>query len=298
MIATLASRQFGVIARWQLVSTGVSPEQIRRRLAAGRLIEIHRGVYLVGHAARPANADEMAALLACHPHATLSHRTAAALWNLLPYPDQADVWVTIPPERRAGRAGIKVVRAHLDQRDIRRHLGMRVTSPPRALLDIAAVTDPEQLERAVAEAQYLRLASEAELRDQLQRNAGKRGAGALRGVLGIPGGPKRTVSPGERAMLRLLRRGGFTGYETNAKIHGYEVDVLWRELGFAVEVDGYDAHAGRIAFERDRLKMAMLGAKGVSVMPVTGRQIKADPEGVERRIRQALSRTGRRGRIA
>lgn len=78
----------------------------------------------------------------------------------------------------------------------------------------------------------------------------------------------------------------------NARIHGYEVDFLWRELGFAVEVDGYDAHSARAAFERDRLKLAVLKARGVSVMPVTGRRLRDDPNGVERRLRRALGRAG------
>lgn len=88
--------------------------------------------------------------------------------------------------------------------------------------------------------------------------------------------------------MSLLRRSGVTGYETNARIHGYEVDLLWRELGLAVEVDGYDAHSGRVAFERDRLKVASLNAHGVRVMPVTGRQVRNDSAGVLRRLRRAL----------
>ena len=96
-------------------------------------------------------------------------------------------------------------------------------------------------------------------------------------------------------MLRLLRRDGMTGYETNARIHGYEVDLLWRDARLALEIDGFDAHSGRIAFERDRLKMATLNANGVRVMPVTGRQIRDDPEGVLRRLRRALDPSAKAG---
>jgi very-short-patch-repair endonuclease len=85
------------------------------------------------------------------------------------------------------------------------------------------------------------------------------------------------------------------GYEINGKIHGYEVDVLWRELDFAVEVDGYDAHSGRIAFERDRLKIATLEANGLAVMPVTGRQLRISEEGVLERLVAALRRSGYTG---
>ena len=45
----------------------------------------------------------------------------------------------------------------------------------------------------------------ASCRDQLERNPGKRGTRRLRRVLDLPGGPQRTRSPAERALLRLLR---------------------------------------------------------------------------------------------
>ena len=67
-----------------------------------------------------------------------------------------------------------------------------------------------------------------------------------------------------------------------------EVDFLWPDLRLAVEVDGYDAHSGRIAFERDRLKVAVLNAQDITVMPVTGRQIRRDPDGVAARLVAAL----------
>ena len=96
-------------------------------------------------------------------------------------------------------------------------------------------------------------------------------------------------------MLRLLRGAGLTGYELNRRIHGFEVDVLWRELNFAIEIDGYDAHSGRLAFERDRLKVATLKARGLDVVPVTPRQLRDDPEGVLARLLRALDLAGYRG---
>jgi hypothetical protein len=92
----------------------------------------------------------------------------------------------------------------------------------------------EDLERLIAEAHYRRLASEQELRGQLERNPGKRGNAALRAVLDLPDGPRRTRSLAEREMLRLLRRAGFRGYELNGTIHGIEIEVLWREHEFAI----------------------------------------------------------------
>jgi very-short-patch-repair endonuclease len=71
-------------------------------------------------------------------------------------------------------------------------------------------------------------------------------------------------------MVRLLRAAGMSGYETNARIHGYEVDVLWRSEQVAVEIDGWDAHSGRLAFERDRLKPAELSARGLMALESRG----------------------------
>ena len=278
-----------MVARWQLLAAGVSRHQIDHRIAAGRLTEIHRGVFLVGHEVRAPHAHEMAALLACNLKATLSHRTAVHLWNLSPYPATAQVWVTIPAEMHAKRPLIKTIRARLDRRDIRHRHGMPLTSPPRTILDCAALLpDLYDLERLVAEAHYRGLATEPEHRDQLERNPRKRGNRALREVLDLPGGPKRTRSPGERALLRLLREREITGYETNAKIAGHEVDFLWRDAKLAIEVDGFDAHSSRISFERDRLKVATLKAAGISTMPITGRQVKRDPDGVIGRLVAAL----------
>jgi very-short-patch-repair endonuclease len=90
-------------------------------------------------------------------------------------------------------------------------------------------------------------------------------------------------------MVRLLREAGITGFECNARIQGYEVDFLWRERNLVVEVDGWDGHSSRTAFERDRLKAATLISNGVDVMPVTGRQLRDDPEGALARVRAALA---------
>jgi very-short-patch-repair endonuclease len=287
-IASLAGRQHGVVARRQLLDTGVTARQVKLRLRNGRLHEIHRGVYLVGHTVPTRHGREMAALLACGERAVLSHRSAAAIWDLLPYPATATPSVTVPPERSATRPGIRIHRARLPRRDVRRRQRMSLTSPPRTILDLAAELDSGELERLVAEAHYRRLASEPELRDQLERNPGKRGNASLRAVLDLPGGPQRTRSPAERRMLRLLRRTGLTGYELNPRVHGFEVDVLWRGHNLAVEIDGYDAHSGRVAFERDRLKVATLKAHGLDVMPVTPRQLRDDPDGVLARLLRAL----------
>jgi very-short-patch-repair endonuclease len=295
IISALAARQRGVVARRQLLAAGISATMIGRRRRDGRLHELHRGVYLVGHSVPPALALEQAALLACGDGAVLSHWTAASLWKLLPHPARRDVCITVPPARRIERPGIAIRRMRLVHRDIRRRHGLPVSSPPRTILDLAAEPGrdqrtgmpPRELEALIAEAQYRGLASEAELRRQVERNRGRRGVHSVATILDFPGGPRRTRSPSERELLSLLRRFGIDGFETNARIGGYEVDFLWRDEKLVVEVDGYAAHSGRLAFERDRLKAATLTANGLRVLPITGRQIRHDPRGVVSRVRRA-----------
>lgn len=228
----------------------------------------------------------MAALLAVKDEGALSHRSAAQLWDLLPYPAAAPVWVTVAPGRSAARPRLKVIRAVLDPNDRRHRHDMTVTSPPRTVLDMAALLAEPNLERLVGEAHYRRLASESELETQLQRNPGRRGTRKLHRVLGL--GPRMTRSDGEHALLSLLRDAGIGGFEPNARIGGYEVDLLWREKRLVVELDGYDGHSGQIAFERDRAKGAALTGLGLAVMHVTGRQLAREPKNAVTRIEAAL----------
>lgn len=284
----VARGQHGIVSRVQLLRAGLTRHQISSRLADNRLFPVHAGVYQVG----PMLTDLgrlMAALLACGPRAVLSHLTAAWLWNIQDRIQMNGIWVTVPPGESARRPGLNIVRAELDPRDIRRHRGLAVTSPPRTALDCAQPTEFDSLEWMLSEAAYRGYAREGEMFDQLARNPGKRGNTNLRALMERPGGVQRARRGAERAFMRLLRDERIDGFEANAAIDGYEVDFLWRALRFGVEVDGYDAHASRQAFERDRLKRARLQANGLTIMPVTGRQIRDDNSGVVERLHLALS---------
>lgn len=292
VIRQLAAKQNGIVYRGQLIRAGLTPMEIRTRHGDGRLVALHRGVYLVG-AVPPEWAYPQAALFACGPDSVLFARSALPLWKLGSYPASAYPWVLVPPHRRVERPRIIIHQASLDRKDIRERHGLRVTSPPRTVFDMARVLDDlVALEALVAEAHFRGLAREPELRDQLSRNRGSRGAGALRAVLDLDDGPQRTRSDGERILLKHLREAGVSGFRCNEVVHGYEVDFLWRDRSFCVELDGWDSHSSRAAFEADRLKWADLEAKGVTVMPVTGRQVSRDLIGVVSRIQEGLSRRG------
>jgi predicted transcriptional regulator of viral defense system len=83
-VAAIAARQHGLITLTQLIQAGIRRSALSRRVGAGRLHRIHRGVYAVGHPGLSREGRWMAAVLACGDGAALSHRSAAELWDLLP----------------------------------------------------------------------------------------------------------------------------------------------------------------------------------------------------------------------
>ena len=70
-LIALAGRH-GVVTTGRLAAAGFSDRAISRRVDAGLLRRLHRGVYAIGPIEAP-TARYAAALLACSPGATLSH---------------------------------------------------------------------------------------------------------------------------------------------------------------------------------------------------------------------------------
>lgn len=301
-IAELAARQHGLVTRSQLVSAGFGDHAIDNRLLSGRLHPVHRGVYLVGHAAALPHAPEMAAVLACGRGAVVSHRSAALLWALVP--GRAGEWrrprlggapwwpraeVTIPGRDPGLKPGIDIHRVRaLDPEDARACDGVPVTSPARTLLDLAATASAEQLERATAETRARHLASDTELLSLLARHRGRRGAGVLRRLLERDAPPALTRSVAEDRFLAVVRAAPIPEPEVNVRLGPHEVDFLWRRQRLVVEVDGFDFHSSRSAFEHDRLRDADLQASGFRVMRVTWRQLAGRPDALLERLAAAL----------
>ncbi len=149
-LADLASRQHGVVHRRQLLALGVRPAGVGRRVRAGRLHPVHRGVYAVGPCDLGRDGRWLAAVLACGEDAVLSHGTAAALWGLRRAQGPViDVAVPASGGRNAP-AGVRLHRVRaLGRADTHRLGSLPVTTPERTLEDLAAELAPAELARAV-----------------------------------------------------------------------------------------------------------------------------------------------------
>ena len=258
---------------------------VENRVSAGWLRRIHRGVYLVGPL-ETEHSRAMAATLAAGPGALLSHYPAAVLWGLRP-PRQGPIDVTVPGRKVRGREGIRVHRGEIHPADATRRHGIPVTSAARAILDLAATAPTKDVDLALSEAHAQRRVSTHSLNEQFSRYPHHPGKAALSEAMRPE--PKLTRSKAERLMLKLIREAGLPTPETNVRIAGWEVDVLWREQRLVVEIDSYRFHSSRQSFERDRRKETALVAVGLRVARVTWRQLVDESLTVVARLATALA---------
>jgi very-short-patch-repair endonuclease len=280
ILAALADAQWGVVARRQLLAAGVSADQIDRLLRAGRLRPLYRGVYAVGHLRLRREAHWLAAVLACGDGAVLSHAAAAALWALRPQWGATLVDVTVPRQAPVRRPGIRVHRhaALARAEEVTVHEGIPVTTPARTLLDLAATFPRRTVERALDQAEILRLIDHRVLERTLAAHRGRRGSPSLRAILEHhAAGSTLTRSELEERFLALCDDHGIRRPRVNTTLHGFEVDFAWPGLGLVVEVDGYAYHHTRRAFERDRERDAVLAAHGIRTLRFTARQVTDRP---------------------
>ncbi len=291
-IAALAEAQHTVVSLEQFEALHLGASGVRARVSAGRLRRIHRGVYAVGPGRLGGCGEWMAAVLACGPSAVLSHRSAAALWGLrADRRDRADVSVPGPGGR--SRPGIQIHRSStLRVADVTVHEGIPITTVARTLLDLAEAIDQRGLERAIEQAEVLRLFDGGAVDDLLARSNGRRGCGRLRLALAAAAEPAIAASELEERFLALCLRHRLPRPEVNVWIETEDgplkVDFLWRRQRLVVETDGYGFHRSRGSFERDHRRDGLLSLSGWRVQRFTWRQVTREEEQTVRTVRAAL----------
>ena len=230
----------------------------------------------------------MAAALTYGSEAVLSHRAAAAVWDLGPWPTGL-VDVTVPGRRKT-RAGICLHRAVVE-RAVKN--GFPVTTVARTLIDLAAVLPLGRLRDAFERAERLRLLDANDVSEEMR---GRRGARKVRALLAEWTEPEPTRSDLERAFRELCAEYGIPLPSQNVVLLGYEVDALWEAARLVVELDGWQWHRTRRSFEEDRRKAAALEAAGYRVLRFSWRQIRRDRPTVAAAIRSGYPRAGDRAR--
>ncbi|HMJ36154.1 MAG TPA: type IV toxin-antitoxin system AbiEi family antitoxin domain-containing protein [Baekduia sp.] len=282
-IRRLAARQHGLVARRQLLRLGLGGKAIDYRIRMKRLIGVERGVYALGHAELRPEGRVLAVVLSCGDDAVLSHRSAAALWGMRPR-SGAFVEVTVAGDGgQKERAGVRVHRSvDLPPNEIATESAIPTTTPPRTLLDLAAVVPAHHLRRAVERADELELFDLSEIERVLEAHPRRPGRRALTALLDDlrTYGTTPTRSDLEAAMLQLCLDRRLPRPQVNRHDGTREVDFRWPSHRLIVEVDGWAYHRTRAAFDDDRARDRALLRAGWRVARFSDRQVARDPDAV------------------
>lgn len=288
----LASRQQGVIGYKQARHLGLEHHHIRWQVRVGRWKRIRPGVFVVTGSPSTWLQDLKALSLWLGDGFALSHTTAAALYGFARFregPLEATVArrVRAPPQ-------VVLHQGEVGWRELEAVKGLRVTSPTRTLLDLAAVVSPEDLRASCDEALRRRLTTLARLEQAVERTSSW-GVIALRKLVHeYAGGEAPTESELEARALDFLDAHDFPRptKQRCIRVGGKRrrLDLTFEAQKVVVEVDGYATHSGLKEFEDDRRRNNSLLVKGFRVLHWTHRALRDEPGRLANELRALLAR--------
>jgi very-short-patch-repair endonuclease len=151
--------------------------------------------------------------------------------------------------------------AHCDE-----ERGIPVTNPRRTLEDLRRVLAPSEFAAALREAEFLQL------------------------PIGTDQALDHTRSELEARFLGACRRYRVPEPEVNVRVGPFIVDFLWRTARLIAEVDGWESHGSRSAFEADRIRDVELATMGYEVLRFTWNRVTGDAAEVASAIESLLRR--------
>jgi hypothetical protein len=288
-LRVLATRQHGVVSHGQLLELGFGTRWIERRLAEGRFEAIHREVYSVGHSRLPRKGRWWAAVLAYGPGAVLSHHSAAVLWGLRRgRAEPIHVNAFLGWQGSGRRPGIWLHRCKLRAEETTSHEGIPATTATRTLFDLAEVMPFEELKKSAEAADRLNRLRLRELEQICELGRGRRALKPVRRLLAELGPPDEGRSPLETRFAAFVREHDLPTPAQNVDVLGHEVDALWPGAKLIAELDSWEFHGQRAAFERDRARDPKLLIAGYRTIRVTHRRLDREAEQLAAEIRQLL----------
>jgi very-short-patch-repair endonuclease len=277
-LSQLAARQFGVVSAGQLLRLGWTRKEIQGQVRRGSLHPLYREVYAVGHDRIVDHGRLLAALLSCGDGSFLSHRTAAAVWGLRPV-NTRRVELTVPGINAPHRRGLVLHRStDVAKDESRSRNGLRVSSVPRMLVELANSELQAELERLITEAVRRRLIAFPALDRAVHEHQRRPGMAKLKRALRDYRPRPDRKSDLERAFDRLIKDTDIPPPERNVYIGGWEIDCYWPEFKLVVELDGRNYHSSLADMERDRKKDADLLKLGIGTFRITDLRFELEPD--------------------
>ena len=285
-----AALQHGLVSWEQLRRAGVSETTIGRWVQQGRLRRVQPRVYLVVGAPWSWEQELFAAVLAAGPGAAASHRAAAKLWGLV---DDAPVELCVPRGRTPDLWARPRVHQTTDPPRILHRDRIPVTTPMRALLDLASVVGVDTVVDAIDRAEVSRLCRVAAVEWQLSALArpGRRGVRVLREALDrqalLDEPPDGMLEP---RFARMVKKAGLPAPRFQHRCGRFRIDFAYPEWMIAIEVDGYRPRSTRRRFQSDVDRQNFLVGQGWTVLRFTWNDVVRRPDHVARAILDEIGR--------
>ncbi len=273
-VRRIASRQRGLVARWQLIAAGLSPDAAERALH--HLRKIFPGVVVTGWGPITQEQWWRAATLTA-PRTTLSRTSAAAFWDIRR--DQGRVLtVTRVGNRGRNRCGrLQVSYSRTLDGDVIVVDGLPVTTVTRTIIDLWPTLSRTARSKMLREALRLRRTTAVELLAAVHRHRTRRGVTSLAteitARMRLPF--DRCRSDGEAYGLVVLDDAGFPIPRVNERFAGEEADFCWPDRKEIIEIDGPQWHRFK---EEDARKTLIWTAAGFRVQRLTSERLFTDPQ--------------------
>lgn len=279
----IAVAQHSLITLEQALRAGMTVAQVRHKVDSGEWIVVRRRVYAFA-GAPPTWAQAVAATaFSLQPRSWVSHGTAGRLWGFeVQPPDEIDLLVDL--DRRVKMAGVRSHRTGaLFTADLSRHRRIPVTTPERTLVDLSGCTSAATLAKLVDDGlrrRVVRLHRLSTCVARLPKSPGRRPA-VIQELLAerLPG-----YDPGdsdlETRVLRALVAAGLVAPIQQHRVRlgkrTFRIDLAYPVARLAIELDGWEFHSSRTAFDADRARANALVAAGWTVLRFTSRSTDAE----------------------
>ena len=276
----------GAAHRTELLLAGVPERSLRRSVLDGRIERLGHGTY-----ALPWAAPEVG--IATLFRASLGCVTACEHWGLPVWEHHGLPHLVVPWGRSSSRR---------DPRELARAVFHRTSKPLPSALWVSVAQAIDQAGWCTSPVGQLVMVDAALHAGVLmpgdlahfEVGPARRRAWLRRIASGAAESPLETV-----ARAALVTAG--LSVKEQVIVPGVGRVDLVVEDAVAVELDGWEFHRSREAFERDRARDRLLLARSVPVMRFTARELRADPQAVVAQVAKVVGRDVRRdaeGRLA
>lgn len=270
----IAEAQFGLVRRDQARAVGLTPSTLRRLLARGWVRENAQTLRVVG-APRTPPQRALARVWSHGAGAALSHRSAAAWWEL-PGFDLEPIHVVRLRDATSRGGSSRHESRVLPERHIVVRRGIPVTTPARTVFDLASSCHPLRVERALDTMWARRLVDAAQLADVVADLAqrGRKGSTLMRELLAARDIEYRAPeSRLERRFMSIIDGAGDEAFERQVQLGDDRgpigrVDFLDRRRRLVVETDSDRYHSSPSDRAADARRDARLSRAGFEVLRI------------------------------